>query len=57
MTIMETAVGSPDGITIAERKLEELKQINGNFSTYYAVFQHDAANVQWNNSTKCTALM
>jgi hypothetical protein len=40
----------------AERKLEELKQTNCNFSAYYAEFQYYAADVQCNNPAKRTTV-
>jgi hypothetical protein len=44
-------------VETAERKLEELKQTNDDFSTYYPKFQCYAANVHSNDTAKCTALM
>jgi hypothetical protein len=38
ITILETAFGDQDHVTIVKRKLEELKQTNPNFSTDYVVY-------------------
>jgi hypothetical protein len=46
ITILETAFGDPDSIAIVERKLEVLKQINHDFSTYYVKFQCYATDFQ-----------
>jgi hypothetical protein len=43
--------------TTTERKLEALKQTNGNFCTYCTELQCSATNGQWNNPANCTALM
>jgi hypothetical protein len=55
--VLKTAFGDPDHVATAERKLEVLKQMNHDFFTYYVEFQHYAADIQWNNPAKCTALM
>jgi hypothetical protein len=55
--ILETAFGDPNLVATAERKLEVLKQMNGDFSTYYVKLQCYATNVQCNDPAKCTALM
>ena len=54
--ILDMAFGDPDREATAERKLENLKQANGEFSTYYAEFQRYAADVKWNDVAKRTAL-
>jgi hypothetical protein len=41
----------------AKRKLEALKQMNCDFSTYDVEFQYYAADVQWNDPAKYTTLM
>jgi hypothetical protein len=54
---VETAFRDSDHMTIAERKLEVLKQTNRDFSTYYIEFRCNTADVQWNNPAKRTTLM
>ena len=56
LKVLEIAFGDPDCESTAERKLEVLKQANQEFSLDYAKFQHYAADVQWNESAKRTAL-
>ena len=56
LKVLEIAFGDPDGESTAERKLEVLRQTNREFSLYYAEFQRYAADVQWNESAKWTAL-
>jgi hypothetical protein len=57
ITILETAFGNLDHITIAKRKLEALKQRNYDFSTYYAEFHSYTSDAQQNDSAKCTAFI
>ena len=56
LKVLEIAFGDPDHESTAERKLEVLRQANHEFSLYYAEFQRYAADVQWNESAKRTAL-
>jgi hypothetical protein len=57
ITVLETAFRDPDDIATAECKLEALKQINCDFSTYYAKFQPYATDVQGSDPAKCTAMI
>jgi hypothetical protein len=57
ITVLETAFEDTDHVATAEQKLEVLKQMNCNFSTYYVEFQQYAADVQWKDPTQCMALM
>jgi hypothetical protein len=44
--VLETAFRNLDHMAIAERKLEALKWINCDLSTYYVKFQCCAADIQ-----------
>jgi hypothetical protein len=57
ITVLKTVFWDPDHVATAEGKLEELKQTNSDFSSYYAEFQYYTTDVQWNDPEKCTALM
>jgi hypothetical protein len=57
ITVLKTAFGNPDCMVIAEQKLEAVKLTKCHFSTYYIEFQCNAADVQYYNSVKYTALM
>jgi hypothetical protein len=41
LTILETAFGDPDCITVTKGKLEALKETNCTFFIYYTKFQYD----------------
>jgi hypothetical protein len=55
--VLEMAFGDPDRVMIAEQKLEMLQQTNYDISTYYIEFQCYAADVQWTDPAKRTALI
>jgi hypothetical protein len=48
--LLEAAVGDPDRVATAERKMRESKQKNHEFSQYYPEFQVIAADLDWNPS-------
>jgi len=54
--LLEAAVGDPDRVATAERKMREIKQKNREFSQYYAEFQVIAADLDWNPSALRNAL-
>jgi Retrotransposon gag protein len=45
--VLETAFGDPDRVGSAERALENLRQNNRDFATYYAEFSRLIADVDW----------
>jgi hypothetical protein len=45
--VLETAFGDPDRVGSAERALENLRQNNRDFATYYAEFSRLIADVEW----------
>jgi hypothetical protein len=47
--VLETAFGDPDRVGSAERALENLRQGNRDFATYYAEFSRLIADVNWNS--------
>jgi Retrotransposon gag protein len=47
--VLETAFGDPDRMGSAERALENLRQGNRDFATYYAEFSRLVADVDWNS--------
>jgi Retrotransposon gag protein len=49
MEVLETAFGDPDRVGSAERALENLRQGNRDFATYYAEFSRLVADVDWNS--------
>lgn len=53
---LEAAFGDPDRIGTAERKIRQLRQLNKDFSAYYAEFQRYAADVTWNDAARMSAL-
>jgi len=54
--LLEAAFGDPDRVATAERKMQEIKQKNHEFSQYYAEFQVIAADLDWNHSALQNAL-
>jgi hypothetical protein len=57
LNVLDIAFGDPDQTATAERKLETLKQANKEFAVYYAEFQRYAADVDWNEAAKRSALL
>jgi predicted butyrate kinase (DUF1464 family) len=55
--VLQIAFGDADRVVTAEQKPEILKETKLNFSNYYTEFQHYTADVQGNNTAKCTTLM
>jgi len=53
---LEAAFGDPDRTGTAERKIRQLRQLNKDFSAYYAEFQRYAADVTWNDAARMSAL-
>lgn len=56
LRILESAFGDPDRIATAEQKIDNLKQKNKDFASYYAEFQRYASDLDWNESAKLSAL-
>ena len=56
VTLLENAFGDPDRMATAERKLENLKQRNQDFASYYAEFQRYIGDVDWNEGAKRSQL-
>jgi len=54
--LLEAAFGGPDRVGTAERKIQEIKQKNREFSQYYAEFQVIAVDLDWNPSALRNAL-
>jgi len=54
--LLEAAFGDPDRVATAERKMREIKQMNREFSQYYAEIQVIAADLGWNPSALRNAL-
>lgn len=54
--ILENAFGDPDREATAEKKIKNIKQGNREFSVYYAEFQRYAADLDWNEKAKKSAL-
>jgi len=48
--LLEAAFGDPDSVATAERNIKEVKQMNREFSQYYAKFQVIPADLDWNPS-------
>jgi len=48
--LLEAAFGDPDRVATADRRMREIKQMNCEFSQYYAEFQVIASNLDWNPS-------
>jgi len=44
--LLEAACGDPNGVATAKQKMREIKQINREFSEYYAGFEMSAANLE-----------
>jgi hypothetical protein len=58
ITILKTTFGELKCIMTVKSNLEDLNnKTNCNFSTYFVGFQPHTTDVQWNDSTKCTAVM
>jgi hypothetical protein len=45
---LEAAVGNPDCVATAKRKMQEIKQKNRELSQFYGEFEVIAANLDWN---------
>ena len=56
ITILDTAFSNPNRVAKAESKLSTLQQGAREFALYYAEFQRYAADVQWNEVAKLSAL-
>ena len=56
ISILETAFGDPDKVATTERKLQNLRQANRDFSTYYTKFVCYAADTTWNEVAKQSQL-
>jgi len=56
ITILENAFGNPNRVAEAESKLSTIAQGTRDFSSYYAEFQHHAAEVEWDEPSKLAAL-
>jgi len=56
LQLLEAAFGDSDQVGTAERKMQEMKQRNREFSQYYAEIQVIAADLDWNPSALRNAL-
>ena len=54
--LLEAAIGDPDQVATTERKMQEIKQRNPEFSQHYGEFHVIAADLDWNSSVLRNAL-
>ena len=52
ISILETAFSDTDKVVTMERQLQNLRQANWDFSTYYIEFVNYVINTKWNEAAK-----